>query len=266
MVDPLRPWERRNGARVSLASDALQRAVGTSLTAPTSASTAGPSHNTTSAVRGHTSTPSSALGSPFAYTNANGNTTHFGALPRYEHRTTTTSHSSTLDDSSATNPTLQSHPTRRPSPSGWHPSTTPGHDPLTPTTSAHHARTPPARRRRSPSPFRLRPSPSPRRRTPTPSSSFRLRPSPTRPRAFIFTTADTAAAAYQSDTDHIRSPCRGRGCSPARLSPPPCTPPHQIRGAPGGGGWSGYSAYGYDGGSAYGDDGYATCESGDGVQ
>ncbi|KAH6855342.1 hypothetical protein B0I37DRAFT_402132 [Chaetomium sp. MPI-CAGE-AT-0009] len=253
MADPPRLWERRNGARVSLASDTLQRALGTSLTTTSaSASTSGPSsHSTTPAAGGQTSTSSSsALGSPFSYTGTHGSTTRFGALPRYEHRTTTPSHPSTLDDSSASTPTFQHYLTRRPSPISWYPSAAPRHDPLAPPTSAHRARSPPTRRRvRSPSPFRLRPSdpvlPPRRRRSASPSlsrrsplrrrspiaSSFRLRPSPVLPRAYTFTTANSTAA-YQPNMGRARSPPRGRSPSGPSL---PYTPPHQITGGLGNG-------------------------------
>ncbi|EAQ90049.1 predicted protein [Chaetomium globosum CBS 148.51] len=271
MGDPARLWERQNGVRVTLAHDVLQRALGTSLTVPTATPILGsPSNDVSPAAGGHTPTPSSTLGSPFAYRGTYGRTTPSSTLPRYEHRTTTASpRPSTLGGSSAPASTIQRYPTRRPSPSGWY-SRPPGANdhstepsPAAPRpariATTHHSPSPSrtfrlrpspvlaARHLRTPPPFRPRPVPAlPSQHGSPTSDPFRLRPSPTLPRAFVFTTSNTTA--YESDSDRAfaRSQLRSR-LPPRRV---PHTPQRQITGAAQRGWSSGYTGYGH--GHGYG--------------
>ncbi|KAH6628757.1 hypothetical protein F5144DRAFT_493911 [Chaetomium tenue] len=273
MGDTVRPWERHNGVRVNLAHDGLQHALGTSLTAPTATPALGsPSNDISPAVGGHTPTPSSTLGSPFAYEGRYGSTTPSSTLPRYEHRTTTASpHPLMQDDSSASTSTIQRYQTGRPSPSSWYSQPTGANNHSTEPSPAAPRAARISTTRRSPSPsrtFRLRPSPvlaTRHLRTPplfrprpvpaltsqhgSPTSNpFRLRPSPTLSRAFVFTTADTTA--YEPDTDRAFAHSQPRSRLPPRRVPH--TPQRQITGAAQRGGSSGYTGHGYGyGGPAY---------------
>ncbi|KAL2171189.1 hypothetical protein VTG60DRAFT_3500 [Thermothelomyces hinnuleus] len=150
MANFLSPWERRNGVRVLITSDALQRVVGTDLGASTSSTPA--SRPDYSSSRLHSSSPTAtALGSPFTYRGSYGvASSRYGSLSPYEHRTTSDYPSTSTSVPSPSG--FQDHPARDLSPDRWT-STTPNHGGhLDLSTSAHSTRTQPTPPPRGPSP------------------------------------------------------------------------------------------------------------------
>ena len=85
----MRPWERNNGARVQLTSDALQRATSSQLTSRRESLARRPSIDALLSRRDPSPTP---LASPFQYSSTSDRApTSFGALPSYPHRYTSRS-------------------------------------------------------------------------------------------------------------------------------------------------------------------------------
>ncbi|AEO61099.1 hypothetical protein MYCTH_90513 [Thermothelomyces thermophilus ATCC 42464] len=152
MANFLSPWERRNGVRVLLTSDALQRVVGTESGVSTSSTPA--SRPDYSSSRPHSSSPTAAaLGSPSTYRGSAYDvaSSRPGSPSPCEHRTTS-------DYPSTSSPVpapsgFQDNPTQALSADRWT-STTPTHEGhLDLPTSAHRTPTQPTPPPRSPSPW-----------------------------------------------------------------------------------------------------------------